>query len=119
METLNPAEWPSGDVRKVQEFTLSSSVRMPQVRPGLRIAIVGCGYWGSKHVRVFSGTAGVAEIVVVEPTEAVSRQLHLAFPAVRSFPSLQAALPYVDAVVACTGRMSTSCGIWRRMTYQL
>ena len=102
METLNPAEWPSGDVGKVQEFTLSSSVRVPQGRPGLRVAIVGCGYWGSKHVRVFSGTAGVAEIVVVEPNEALSRQLQLAFPAVRSFQSLQAALPYVDAVVIAT-----------------
>ena len=28
--------------------------------PGLRVAVVGCGYWGSKHVRVLDGTEGVA-----------------------------------------------------------
>ncbi len=33
---------------------------------GLRVAVVGCGYWGSKHVRVLHDTQGVAEVILVD-----------------------------------------------------
>jgi predicted dehydrogenase len=72
------------------------------VSEGLRVAVVGCGYWGSKHVRVLSGLAGVAEVMLVEPNPEARQAMLSAFPAARPFPSLEAALPRVDAVVIAT-----------------
>jgi len=73
------------------------------VRPrGIRVGIVGCGYWGSKHARVLSATAGVSEIALIECDQALCRRLQRVFPAARSFRSLQAALPHVDALVIAT-----------------
>jgi predicted dehydrogenase len=69
---------------------------------GVRVGIVGCGYWGSKHVRVLSATAGVSEIALIECDQSLCRRLQRIFPAARSFRSLQAALPHVDALVIAT-----------------
>ncbi len=69
---------------------------------GLRIAVVGCGYWGSKHVRVLSGTPGVAALTIVEPNAALARATQAAFPAVRVRSTLQEALRSIDAVVIAT-----------------
>jgi predicted dehydrogenase len=69
---------------------------------GVRIGIVGCGYWGSKHVRVLSATAGVSEIALIERDQSLCRRLQHIFPAARSFRSVQAALPHVDALVIAT-----------------
>ena len=69
---------------------------------GVRVGIVGCGYWGSKHVRVLSATAGVIEIALIEHDQSLCRSLQSVFPAARSFRSLQAALPHVDALVIAT-----------------
>ena len=33
---------------------------------GLRVAVVGCGYWGSKHVRVLHALDAVAEVAMVD-----------------------------------------------------
>lgn len=71
-------------------------------RPGLRIAVVGCGYWGSKHVRVLSATPGVAAITIVEPDAALARATQASFPAARISPTLIQELPHVDAVVIAT-----------------
>ena len=68
----------------------------------IRVGVVGCGYWGSKHVRVLSATAGVSEIAIVERDQSLCRRLQRTFPATRSFRSLQAALPHVDALVVAT-----------------
>jgi len=68
----------------------------------IRVGVVGCGYWGSKHVRVLSATAGVSEIAIVERDQSLSRRLQRTFPATRSFRNLQAALPHVDALVVAT-----------------
>jgi predicted dehydrogenase len=65
-------------------------------------AVVGCGYWGSKHVRVLSTLAGVHQVMVVEPDSRGRAAIHSAFPATRAFPDLQSALPHVDAVVIAT-----------------
>jgi predicted dehydrogenase len=68
----------------------------------VRVGIVGCGYWGSKHVRVLSATAGVSEIALIERDQALCRRMQRIFPAARSFLSLEAALPHVDALVIAT-----------------
>jgi predicted dehydrogenase len=66
------------------------------------IGVVGCGYWGSKHVRVLHALDAVGEVVVVD--ERPERLLDLArsFPAVRCFPDLRSALPHLDAMVIAT-----------------
>src|SRR5215467_3224155 len=65
----------------------------------IRVAVVGCGYWGSKHVRVLHATQDVAEVALVDANEARLRNLARNFKTAPLFTSLQSALPHVDAVV--------------------
>ena len=67
-----------------------------------RIAVIGCGYWGSKHVRVLSTLPDVSQVAIVEPDPRRQAAILSAFPATRPFPDLQSALPHVDAVVIAT-----------------
>jgi len=69
---------------------------------GLRVAVIGCGYWGSKHVRVLSGLSDVRQVVIVDPDPRIQASMLSAFPAARAFPDLQSALPHVDAVIVAT-----------------
>ena len=66
---------------------------------GLRVAVVGCGYWGSKHARVFHSLEEVDEVVHVDGRSDRLRALGRAFPGARECTTMQAALPLVDAVV--------------------
>src|SRR6266480_2394775 len=69
---------------------------------GLRIAVIGCGYWGSKHVRVLHSTDGVEQVVLVDSRQDRLASLARSYPAARVFSRLQDALPHVDAVVVAT-----------------
>ena len=69
---------------------------------GFRIALVGCGYWGSKHARVLSSVDGVAEVVLVDGREDRLRNLARSYKTARRYPALRLALPHVDAVVVAT-----------------
>jgi predicted dehydrogenase len=73
-----------------------------QETEGIRVALVGCGYWGAKHVRVLEAAPGVAEVVLVDTMESRLRNLARIYQGARCFTDLQAALPYVDAVVVAT-----------------
>ena len=64
-----------------------------------RVAVVGCGYWGSKHARVHT-LDEVDEVVHVDGRED-RLPPRRAFPGT-GFSTLQAALPHVDAVVIAT-----------------
>ncbi|MFO1070021.1 MAG: Gfo/Idh/MocA family oxidoreductase [Geminicoccaceae bacterium] len=66
------------------------------------IAIVGCGYWGSKHVRVFSTMANVGRVIVVDHSPERLKGISAAFPNVETTTSLAEALPQVDGVVVAT-----------------
>lgn len=68
----------------------------------LRIGVVGCGYWGSKHVRVLSGIAEVGAVVVIDRDARIRQAIATAFPAVRGFAELDEALPEIDALVIAT-----------------
>jgi predicted dehydrogenase len=68
----------------------------------LRVGVVGCGYWGSKHARVMSSLSDVAQVALID-----SRQERLAGVAesirgAQTFSCLSDALPEVDAVVIAT-----------------
>lgn len=64
----------------------------------VRVGVVGCGYWGSKHVRVLSSLPGVSSVVAVDRDESRRREMTLRY-ADASFADLSGALPHVDAVV--------------------
>ncbi|MBV9094300.1 MAG: Gfo/Idh/MocA family oxidoreductase [Streptosporangiaceae bacterium] len=69
---------------------------------GFRIALVGCGYWGSKHARVLQSMEYVAEVVLVDSREDRLRNLARNYKTARCYPVLDAALEHVDAVVVST-----------------
>jgi predicted dehydrogenase len=69
---------------------------------GIRVALVGCGYWGSKHARVLHSTENIAEVVLVDDREDRLRQLARTYKTDRCYSALSLALPHVDAVVVAT-----------------
>jgi predicted dehydrogenase len=72
------------------------------ISEGLRVAVVGCGYWGSKHVRVLHSTERVDRVVLVDAHEVRLRNLARSYPNALCCASLEQALPHVDAVVVAT-----------------
>ncbi|MDY7102669.1 MAG: Gfo/Idh/MocA family oxidoreductase [Actinomycetota bacterium] len=68
----------------------------------MRIGVVGCGYWGSKHVRVLHTTDGVSDVVVIDGDSDRRASLAKAFPSVGTRPSLEDAIDEVDAVIVAT-----------------
>ena len=68
----------------------------------MRIAVVGCGYWGSKHVRVLHSIEAVEQVVAVDLRQERLRDLTRLFPAVKACERLEDALDEVDAVVVAT-----------------
>jgi predicted dehydrogenase len=69
---------------------------------GLRIAVVGCGYWGSKHVRVLQGIDDVDEVVLVDRSETRLMTLAKSYRTAPCSTALRPVLPGVDAVVVAT-----------------
>ncbi|MGH7540617.1 MAG: Gfo/Idh/MocA family protein, partial [Gemmatimonadota bacterium] len=67
----------------------------------IRVAVVGYGYWGSKHARVLTSTPGVI-VTIVDTDRARLAQARSAFPAAALEARLSDALPLVDAVVVAT-----------------
>src|ERR1700739_2783664 len=67
-----------------------------------RVAVVGCGYWGSKHVRVLHATEGVEEVAVVDSREDRVRNLARSYKSAPWYTALGPALAEVDAVVVAT-----------------
>jgi predicted dehydrogenase len=80
----------------------SGDVDIVAKRTGLRVAVVGCGYWGSKHVRVLHSTEGVGQVVMVDGRSDRLRSLARSFPSARRFSTLEEALPHLDAIVVAT-----------------
>jgi predicted dehydrogenase len=70
--------------------------------PGLRVGVVGCGYWGSKHVRVLDATEGVAQVVMIDSRAERLEKLARGFRTALGHTDLHAALEHVDAVVVAT-----------------
>lgn len=64
----------------------------------MRLGVVGCGYWGSKHVRVLSSLPGVESVVAID-RDKTRRDEMLARYADAAAPDLSMALPLVDAVI--------------------
>jgi predicted dehydrogenase len=70
-------------------------------RTSTPIAVVGYGYWGSKHVGVFSSLPGVSVTVVdQDPGRLAEARAH--YPAVRTATLLSDVLDDVDGVAVAT-----------------
>lgn len=69
---------------------------------GLRVGVVGCGYWGSKHIRVLHSLESVDTIAVIDPNPDRAVQLSRNYPALEAYKDLDEALPHVDAVIIAT-----------------
>ena len=69
---------------------------------GISIAVVGCGYWGSKHVRVLSALEEIREVILVDSREDQLRRIARSYRTARRFTRLEDALPLADAVVVAT-----------------
>jgi predicted dehydrogenase len=78
---------------------------MPARRTGVRVAIAGYGYWGSKHVRVLSTIPDVA-VTVVDPRPERRSQAAAHYPYSRVAERLDDVLEDVDAVVVATSPSS-------------
>ncbi|MEV8376342.1 Gfo/Idh/MocA family oxidoreductase [Kribbella sp. NPDC056861] len=69
---------------------------------GLRVGVVGCGYWGSKHIRVLHSLESVSTIAVIDPNPDRAVQLSRNYPALEAYRDLDEALPHLDAVIIAT-----------------
>jgi predicted dehydrogenase len=67
----------------------------------LSVAVVGYGYWGSKHARIFSARPDVA-VTLVDSDPGRLAEAQATFPSARLTSTLDEALPTVDAVVIAT-----------------
>ncbi len=68
----------------------------------MRVGVVGCGYWGAKHIRVLQSLTEVERVAVIDVREETRNELCRGFPATRSLPDLASALPHIDAVIIAT-----------------
>jgi len=82
---------------------LKFSTADPSIGLGVRerVAVVGYGYWGSKHVRVLSSIPGVAVSIVDAHTDRLA-EAAAHYPAALLATDLEDVLDRVDAVVVAT-----------------
>src|SRR5215469_15154063 len=70
---------------------------------GIRVGVVGVGYWGSRHVRVLRSTTRVSEVIGVDQRfSSIDSQGQQIEHGVVAYPDIEDALPHVDAVVIAT-----------------
>lgn len=68
----------------------------------MRVGVVGCGYWGSKHVRVLRSLPDIKSLVVVDPQAERRTVIADAYPSITQCATLEEALDRVDALVVAT-----------------
>ncbi|MEQ8842803.1 MAG: Gfo/Idh/MocA family oxidoreductase [Acidimicrobiales bacterium] len=71
----------------------------------LNVAVVGYGYWGSKHVRVLHGIPEVA-VTVIDHHDDRRREAVRAFPRAETAASLEEVAAEMDAVIVATPPLS-------------
>jgi predicted dehydrogenase len=69
--------------------------------PDVRVAVVGYGYWGSKHMRVLSSMPGVQVTIVDQHPERIA-EARRAYPSAEAAHHIDEVLERVDAVVVAT-----------------
>ena len=70
---------------------------------GLRVGVIGLGYWGSRHARVLRSTTGVAAVVGVDQRFTRIDDDDQQFDhGAAVYADIEEALPHVDAVIIAT-----------------
>ncbi|MGY1688876.1 Gfo/Idh/MocA family protein [Geodermatophilus sp. SYSU D01105] len=82
-------------------FTHTSNNREDTSPRRDRIAVVGYGYWGSKHVRILSSTPGV-DVTIVDGSANRLAEAAAHYPSADLATCLDDVLEHVDAVVIAT-----------------
>jgi predicted dehydrogenase len=68
----------------------------------LKVGVVGCGYWGAKHVRVLHTIPDVGQVVAIDQYPERLSTLKQAFPGLSTSTDLESALDQLDAVIIAT-----------------
>ena len=55
---------------------------------GLRVGVVGCGYWGSKHVRTLMSLEAVSSVCVIDPSDERRAAVTRVYPRVDEYKTL-------------------------------
>ena len=71
-------------------------------KKSVAVAVVGCGYWGSKHVRVLSSIPQVSHVYAVDGDPKIRQQIASEYLNTTAVESLSQVLDYVDGVVVAT-----------------
>src|SRR4051794_29378375 len=71
---------------------------------GPSLAVIGCGYWGSKHIRVACDIRGTRMAMAVDPQPERLQYIRSQYPSVAVSRDISAALnsPSIDAVILAT-----------------
>lgn len=85
-----------------QEDQLAARDPFEGSRQPVRIGVVGCGYWGSKHIRVLESLPSVEAVVAIERDDGVRKAVTNRYPRVQGVADLESAFPLVDALVVAT-----------------
>ncbi|MEM9563815.1 MAG: Gfo/Idh/MocA family oxidoreductase [Actinomycetota bacterium] len=68
----------------------------------MRVGVIGCGYWGSNHVRVLTELPEVSDVVVIDERPPVLATMMARHIGVLPRSSLRAALDDIDALIVAT-----------------
>jgi predicted dehydrogenase len=68
----------------------------------VNLGVVGCGYWGSKHLRVLLGIPEVDVVVAIDTREERLREAERSLPGVTCTDSLDEVLGGLDGIVVAT-----------------
>jgi predicted dehydrogenase len=68
----------------------------------VRVGVVGCGYWGAKHVRVLHANPDVRQVIAIDQRQERLSSLEQAFRGLITYPDLESALDQLDAVIIAT-----------------
>lgn len=80
----------------------SISTDVTDTTPDLRVGVVGCGYWGEKHARVFASHPLVKDVIAIDGREPIRARVQEANPSISTAASLDSVIDELDAVVIAT-----------------
>jgi predicted dehydrogenase len=66
------------------------------------VGVVGCGYWGSKHLRVLQTIPEIGTVVAIDEREERLREIERSLPSVMSSTKLDDVLGDLDGVIVAT-----------------
>jgi predicted dehydrogenase len=68
----------------------------------VKVGVVGCGYWGAKHIRVLHTIPDVHQVIAIDQRWERLSSLKQAFRGLDTYPDLESALDQLDAVIIAT-----------------